>query len=389
MESGSCAYVEQRSAPQNPGMKIVLYRRRLSLTSGAGQLIRMQAEGLSAAGEQVLVVSRRGRFRFTLASGVRARRATDGGLRKFALSPHHLLVDHGMEVADAGLVFVHNLMTEAVRHLHRPDWAETAGEEALFFRRLSPGTPVVANSRLVGDALVEHFALDPDRIIVQYPGYDADRFRPRPLQGQAETNEARSRHLRSRSRNELNLPDDVPLIGFVTSGEFDKRGLDILVDAAERIAAVRSDVRFLVVGARRLPDWAARHRLVTSGRMLYRPKSTRPERWFAALDIFLFPARFEEFGMVVSEARASGLPVLTSRRVGAAECLPDEYGPWLLDVPDGGAFAGKALALLADDGARAALASAGAVGLGALDRETYVRRTIGTIRRCMSRAARL
>jgi glycosyltransferase involved in cell wall biosynthesis len=370
-------------------MKIVLYRRRLNLTSGAGQLIRMQAEGLRAAGERVVVASRRGRLGFSLASGIHARRATDGGLRGFAASPYHLLVDHGMEVANADLVFVHNLMTEALRHLNRPEWAEKSAEEAHFFRSLDPGTPVVANSRLVADALVEHFALDPDRVIVHYPGIDADRFRPTGLKGVAELVDAPSQHLRSKSRNALRLPNDVPLIGFVTSGEFDKRGLDIFIDAAERIAAARRDARFLVVGARRLPDWAKRHRLVTSGRMLYRPKSTRPERWFAALDVFLFPARFEEFGMVVSEARASGLPVLTSRRVGAAECLPDAYEPWLLDVPDGEAFAEKALALLADDGARAALAAAGAAGVGTIDRESYVGETIDTIRRSMdSKAAR-
>ena len=37
--------------------------------------------------------------------------------------------------------------------------------------------------------------------------------------------------------------------------------------------------------------------------------------------------------MVVSEAQAIGLPIVTSRRVGAAECLPPAYEPWLAIVP--------------------------------------------------------
>lgn len=368
-------------------MKIVLYRRRLSLTSGAGQLIRMQAEGLEAAGERVRVVSRRGGLEFSLASGIRAHRATDAGLRGFAASQQYLLVDHGMEVAEADVVFVHNLMTAALQHVQRPDWEERAAEEARFFRTLGNETPVVANSKLVRDALIEQFSLRPDRIVVHYPGYNVERFPARVIREPAGSDDAASGRLRSKARHALGLGNDVPLIGFVTSGQLDKRGLDVFLDAAERLAAARSDVRFLVVGARRLPDRAAQHRLVRNGCLLHRPKGTRPERWFAALDIFLFPAHFEEFGLVVSEARASGLPVLTSRRVGAAECLPDEYRPWLLDAPDGEAFAEKALALLADDGIRAALAAAGAVNLSAINRESYVRQTIATLRQCIKNKA--
>ena len=64
------------------------------------------------------------------------------------------------------------------------------------------------------------------------------------------------------------------------------------------------------------------------------PKSRTPEPWFAALDVFLYAAHFEEFGLVVNEAQAMGVPVLTSRRVGAAECLPENQREWLLEQPD-------------------------------------------------------
>src|SRR5690606_181714 len=102
-------------------------------------------------------------------------------------------------------------------------------------------------------------------------------------------------------------------------------GLDVFLDAAERIASGHSDVRFLVVGSRRMPESMRCHPLLASGKMTHRPKSTHPERWIAALDVFLYAAHFEEFGMVVSEAQAFEVPVLTSRHVGAAECLPTEY----------------------------------------------------------------
>lgn len=375
-------------------MKIVLYRRRLSLTSGAGQLIRMQAEGLRAAGEDALASCRRGALRFRLTTGLPVRRMSISALKACARSPEHLLVDHQMAVPQADLVFVHNLMTEARRFLEREDWARVALEEARFFAALEPHTPVIANSDLVKRALIEHFNMDPGRISVLYPGFDTDRFAVHAPQasnrasGAAPTPPAQagllrdSRKLRRDARQSLGVAEDVPLIGLITSGEFDKRGLDIFLATAERIAAARPDVRFLVAGGKRLPGTASRHPLVTGRSVIYRPKGRHPERWFAALDIFLFPALFEEFGMVVSEAQASGLPVVTSRRVGAVECLPQAYEPWLLDAPDAAAFADRTLALLTDESTRLCLGAAGVQGIGHFGRDAYVRRTLVLIHEC-------
>ena len=355
------------------GMTIALYRRRLSLTSGAGQLIRMQAEGLRSEGQDVRVACSRGAFGFFLHTRLPVKRMSTATLTALAASPDHYVVDHQMVLPQADLVFVHNLTTEGLRHLARDDWARSAAGEAEFFRALNPRAPVVANSELVKRGLIEHFALDPARIVVHYPGFSADRFAPQDRGDSANRIDA---------RGSLGIGATVPLVGFVTSGDFDKRGLDIFLESAARIAAAKPDVRFLVVGAKRLPGWALRHPLVTNGRVLHRPKSARPGRWFAALDVFLYPARFEEFGMVVSEAQASGLPVLTSRRVGAAECLPDVYERWLVDDPEAAAFAEKALSLLDDEKTRFRLAAAGVASIVSFDREHYVRATVGLIRDC-------
>lgn len=350
-------------------MTVVLYRSSLSLTSGAGQLIRDQAEGLIAAGETVRVLGRSGLFKYWLRTRLPVRRASSQSLIRYARSSADLLVDHSMEIAEAHVVFVHNLTAEGVRHVPREDWHARAEGERRFFRSLRGSTRIVANSRMVERALIEHFGLAPERISVIYPGIDRGRFAS-----------VVDETARTAARRALGIPIGIPLVGFVTSGDFEKRGFDIFLAAAERIAAARADVRFLVVGAHRLPGEAHAHPLVASKRLLYRPKSTRPEVWFAALDLFLYPARFEEFGMVVSEAQAAGLPVLTSRRVGAAECLPPEYGPWLLDAPDAAEFAEKTLALLDDDAARSTLASAGVENVSRLDRAAYAEASVRVIR---------
>jgi glycosyltransferase involved in cell wall biosynthesis len=266
------------------------------------------------------------------------------------------------------LVFVHNLYSEAERFLADPESAEQRQREQRYYAALDRTVPIVANSRLVRDALLRLYALDPERVVVHYPGFDSSRF-----------SAGRRVPLRAIARRRIGVDAGAPLIGFVTSGALHKRGLDIFLAAAARIAAKKPAARFLIVGSKQLPDWARRHELVVSGKAVYRPKGGRPELWMAALDLFLYAARFEEFGIVVSEAQALGVPVVTSRRVGATECMPVEYGPWLLDEPDGTALAGRALDLLDSPLAQQQLAAAGLRSVAGNDRQRYVADTVARV----------
>src|SRR5690606_36490342 len=178
----------------------------------------------------------------------------------FAADPEWTVVDHDLRVPNAHLAFVHNLMSEANEYLQRADAEAEAALEAAHFRELEPRARIVANSKLVRDALVARHALDPERIEVLYPGYDAARFSPE-----------RAAALRAGARSALRLPPEALAIGFVTSGDMHKRGLDLFLECAAEIAAAVPASRFLVVGGTRLPKWAAGHPLVRSGRVAYRP----------------------------------------------------------------------------------------------------------------------
>jgi glycosyltransferase involved in cell wall biosynthesis len=348
-------------------LKVLLYRRSLDLRSGAGQLLHAQLLGLEAAGIPVAIACERGALKFWWRTRRWPRRSTAAAIPSLQ-KDGWLVVDHGMSVPTAEIVYVHNLANEAQRYVSRGDRSAYAGREHAFFARLDAATLVVANSQLVRKALIRDFGLAAERITVLYPGYDADRF-----------NRDSALALRARARRALGLDDETPLVGFVTSGDFAKRGLDLFLEAAARIAASRSDVRFLVVGSKRLPGTAANHPLVRDGRVHYRPKSGVPELWFAALDLFLYAARFEEFGMVVSEAQAMGVPVLTSKRVGASECLPTSYARWLLDEPVAQRFADAALELLEDANVRGVLAAASAASVSAYDRRAYASGTLAQL----------
>jgi glycosyltransferase involved in cell wall biosynthesis len=62
----------------------------------------------------------------------------------------------------------------------------------------------------------------------------------------------------------------------------------------------------------------------------------------------VFPSRYEPFGLVVIEAMAAGLPVITASTTGAAELVTPESGIVLPNPDDDRALA-QALLLLAGD----------------------------------------
>lgn len=328
----------------------------------------MQTRALRAAGYNTELVCQRGGWRFWARAGLRAQRVSEAASQQLVGSPDVLLIDHGMELPGAQIVFAHNLMTQAQNFVDRPDYRSGAERERSYFSALNKQALVVANSRLVGDAIKQHFDWPAEQVRVCYPGFRAVTF-----------SSERRAALRAEARGALGISDDTPLVGFVTSGDFQKRGLDMFVDTAQAMLAKRPELRFLVAGSRMLPSWMQQHELLQSDRLIHRPRGARPERWMSALDVFLYPAHFEEFGMVVLEACALGVPIITTRRVGAVECLPDEYTPWVSDAPQADVLSELSLRLLDDEPTRETLRSAGIAAAATHNDERYAKECVSIV----------
>jgi glycosyltransferase involved in cell wall biosynthesis len=67
-----------------------------------------------------------------------------------------------------------------------------------------------------------------------------------------------------------------------------------------------------------------------------------------AVNFFVFPSRYEACSLVLLEAMASGLPVITAKTAGGAEIITPECGIVLPEPDDIQALA-RALSLLASD----------------------------------------
>lgn len=167
---------------------------------------------------------------------------------------------------------------------------------------------IIAVSTEVKRDIMSNYQVTDDRISVLSNGVDLQRFNPqRRVQfGQA-------------VRAQWKIPKDAPLVLFVGSG-FRRKGLDKLLSVWNAPALARAYL--LVVGRdARLNRYRIWAESIAPGRIVFAGQQDEIERYYGAADVVALPSLQEAFGNVVLEALASGLPVLVTRAVGAAEVI--------------------------------------------------------------------
>jgi len=166
---------------------------------------------------------------------------------------------------------------------------------------------VLTVSRGAGAEIARDYGVRPERIAVVYNGVDLERFRPehRATLGPA-------------ARLALGVPADARVCVGIGTG-FRRKGFDLLL-RLWREGAPAKVVLVLVGGDERLARWR-REAAALDGRAVVTGPRADVEAILAAADAACVPSRQEAFGNVVLEACAAGVPVVTSRRVGAAELL--------------------------------------------------------------------
>jgi UDP-glucose:(heptosyl)LPS alpha-1,3-glucosyltransferase len=103
--------------------------------------------------------------------------------------------------------------------------------------------------------------------------------------------------------------------------------------AIKAVNSVQGARLALVSGSNNSKEKELCRELGVEDRIIWIPKSKEVEKYFAAADCFVFPTVYEPFGMVISEAMASGLPVITSKSAGAADLIKHGENGFLVDEP--------------------------------------------------------
>jgi UDP-glucose:(heptosyl)LPS alpha-1,3-glucosyltransferase len=211
---------------------------------------------------------------------------------------------------------------------------------------------IIAVSAEVKRDIMSNYEVPSDKISVLYNGVDQRRFHPENRARFGQTVRAR-----------WNIPPVAPLVLFVGSG-FRRKGLDRLLSiwnspklASTYLLIVGSDARL-----GRYRSWAD---AVAPGRIVFAGRQDEIENYYGAADVVALPSLQEAFGNVVIEALASGLPVLVSRAVGAAEILRGPLAGGIVELPDDAAeITAKLVSLLEKAGDAALRQEARSIGEG-------------------------
>lgn len=253
-----------------------------------------------------------------------------------AARPDAIVICHNNVMA--GDVYVnHGVLLASMRARGRSAWGIYRNPIHVFIYlrdriryRGSTHRAVVALSEADAADLRATYGRVRPRIVVIPNGVDLDRFHP-PTPDE-----------RRAARELLNLGEEERVAMFL-GHEFDRKGL---VYAIEGLRYTPS-VLLLVVGGRDDIIAAAKAEAEAHGvgpRVLFVGPRGDPRTFLAASDIFVLPSAYEANALVVLEALASGLPVVTTRVGFAPEIIVDGQNGFLVER-DGRAV-GERLALL-------------------------------------------
>lgn len=142
-----------------------------------------------------------------------------------------------------------------------------------------------------------------------------------------------------------------------------QKGFDLLLEAFAKARDAIPEWKLVLWGEG--PDRAAleaqRERLGLAGRVAMPGVTGRPGEWIAHSDLFVLSSRFEGWGLVVGEAMAAGLPVISfDCEWGPAEMIERDRSGILVPNGDVDALAAALVKLCSDRAAREALGKAAA-----------------------------
>jgi UDP-glucose:(heptosyl)LPS alpha-1,3-glucosyltransferase len=209
---------------------------------------------------------------------------------------------------------------------------------------------VVAVSRLVAGHLQRFRQVSPERIHIVYNSIDPDRFKV-----------ADPQTLRRLTREKYGLPQDA-LVGLFVGHNFWLKGLKPLLQALalrKNEGKTGEKVYLLVSGRGKLGPFTKMVDRLGLGQELKLLGFTPDiKSLFHAADFFVSPTYYDPCSLVVMEALACGLPVITTACNGAGEIISEGQEGFVVSRPDDLAGLARAIDAMTDRQARAGMATA-------------------------------
>jgi 1,2-diacylglycerol 3-alpha-glucosyltransferase len=163
-------------------------------------------------------------------------------------------------------------------------------------------------------------------------------------------------------RKKYGIAQDRPMLLFVGRVAHEKN-IGFLLHVADRVRKNIPEVLLLIAGAgparEGLEHEADKFGLSDNVMFIgYLDRHTELNNCYHSADIFVFSSRTETQGLVLLEAMAQGVPVVSTAEMGTRDVLREGAGVWIAEeeLED---FSGKVIMMLGDIGVRARLGEAG------------------------------
>jgi len=184
---------------------------------------------------------------------------------------------------------------------------------------LNHSKKIIAVSNSVKKDLVREYRIPEGKIEVIHNGVNLEEFNP-----------DNKKKYRTALRKQHGFDENDTVLMF-SGREFKRKGLRYVIEA---LPELRKNVKLLVVGGADKSEYEAlSNRLGVKDRVMFVGHRNNISEYYSASDAFILPTAYEPFGLVITEAMASGLPVVATRTSGAAELITDGTDGMLLESP--------------------------------------------------------
>jgi glycosyltransferase involved in cell wall biosynthesis len=167
---------------------------------------------------------------------------------------------------------------------------------------------------------------------------------------------------RASFRHQYNIPPDKPVLLFVGRIAHEKN-IGFLLKVVDQVRKKIPDVLFVIAGEGPAKSTLAQqvHALHLDQHVMfvgYLDRNTELNSCYRSADIFIFSSRTETQGLVLLEAMAQGVPVVSTAELGTRDVLVEGTGAWIAaeEVTE---FSERVIALLKNDEVRLTLGASG------------------------------
>ncbi len=197
---------------------------------------------------------------------------------------------------------------------------------------------IIAISDMIKNDIIKYHNVNPQKINVIYNGVDIKRFNP-----------DNKKKFRKIIRKKLSIGEEFVILHI--SNNFRLKGLFTLIKSLGELKKLHKNFKVLIIGRGKKASYCKLAKKINClENLIFLGYVDEVEKYYAASDIYVHPTFYDSCSLVVTEALASGLPVITTIYDGASGVIDDgDEGFVMKDPMDYEALAEKISLLFNDE----------------------------------------